>query len=626
MRTLSLLFFSLIFSSVFSQNIMEKEVKTDVNEVTVFLNGAQIVRKKSVDLLKGKTILKFVNLSPFIDSKSIQIKAEGDLTVLAVNHQQNYLNEMEKPAELVDLEEQLDDLEEKIKTETTYLSIIQEEIAFMQVNREIGGKNEPLNVTNWQLASEFYGTRLSSLKLKEIDRNKTLNTLNLQKRKLEDQMNTLTSKKEYPTGEIVVSIDAKNSNVYSFELNYLVENAGWFPSYDIRAKNINEPVQLIYKANIKQDTKVDWTNVKLIFSSADPNVSGVAPELQPYYLNYNTLPPVYSLTTNRVRGKVVNRNGEPLSGATVTVEGTTIGTATDVDGNYSITIPNNSVRLQFSFIGYYSQTLPITGAYVNAVLEESKQDLQEVAILQFADEKKTSEALSGKIAGIDADRSNLRIRGMSSLAIPTARIENQTTVEIEVNTPYSILSDNKIYLVDMEHFNLPASFQYYCVPKIDNDAFLIANIVDWEKYNLLAGEANVFFENTYVGKTLLDVRYASDTLEVSLGRDKNVSVLREKIKDFSGKQFFGNKKEDSRHWKITVKNNKNQAIRMMVIDQVPVSTTDEIEVVVHDISTGRQNAITGEVQWVFELSPNEQKEFDLKYSVKYPKNRNLVVE
>lgn len=120
---------------------MEKEVKTDVNEVTVFLNGAQIVRKKSVDLLKGKTILKFVNLSPFIDSKSIQIKAERDLTVLAVNHQQNYLNEMEKPAELVDLEEQLDDLEEKIKTETSYLSIIQEEIAFMQVNREIGGKN-----------------------------------------------------------------------------------------------------------------------------------------------------------------------------------------------------------------------------------------------------------------------------------------------------------------------------------------------------------------------------------------------------------------------------------------------------------------------------------------------------
>ena len=98
----------------------------------------------------------------------------------------------------------------------------------------------------------------------------------------------------------------------------------------------------------------------------------------------------------------------------------------------------------------------------------------------------------------------------------------------------------------MEFYDLPAFYQYYCVPKIDKDAFLIANIVDWEKYNLLEGEANVFFEDTYVGKTLMDVRYASDTLEISLGRDKKVSVNREKIKDFTNKQFIGNNKEETR--------------------------------------------------------------------------------
>src|SRR5690554_3651924 len=122
----------------------------------------------------------------------------------------------------------------------------------------------------------------------------------------------------------------------------------------------------------------------------------------------------------------------------------------------------------------------------------------------------------------------------------------------------------------MEFYDLPAFYQYYCVPKIDKDAFLIANIVDWEKYNLLEGEANVFFEDTYVGKTLMDVRYASDTLEISLGRDKKVSVNREKIKDYTAKQFIGNKKEETRAWKTTVKNNKNQAINMIILDQVPV--------------------------------------------------------
>lgn len=625
MKTLNILLLSLIFSNVFSQEIIEKEIKTDVNEITVFLDGAQVVRKKAVDLTKGKTIIKFVNLSPFIDAKSVQVKAEGELTVLSVNHQQNFLDKLEKSAELTDLEKQLEIIEDKIKLENTYLSIIKEELTFLQENRDIGGKNEQVSIINLQQTSEFYSSKLTSLKMKEIERNKTLKTLNEQNNNLQNQINTLTSKKEYPTGEILVKVDAKQTNKYSLELTYLVGNAGWFPSYDIRAKNVNEPVQLIYKANVKQDTKVDWSNVKLKFSSADPNVSGVAPELQTYFLNYNTLPPTYKLTSNSVRGRVVDSNGEPLPGANVIVQGTTIGTVTDLEGNYSITIPNNSSQLTYSFIGFNSKTLPITNTVMNIALEESEMELQEVVVVGYGSNKNVSEALQGRVAGVDVDKS-IKIRGTSSLSIPTAQVENQTTVDFEINTPYTVKSDNKNYTVDMEVYDLPAFYQYYCVPKVDKDAFLIANIIDWEKYNLLEGEANVFFEETYVGKTLLDVRYASDTLEISLGRDKKVSVNREKIKDFTDKQFIGNKKEETRAWKTTVKNNKNQTINMIILDQAPVSTIEEIEVNVQNISGAKQNSETGEIKWEFELKPNDKKDFELKYSVKYPKYRNLIVE
>lgn len=625
MKTLNILLLSLIFSNVFSQEIIEKEIKTDVTEVTVFLDGAQVVRKKAVDLTKGKTIIKFVNLSPFIDAKSVQVKAEGELTVLSVNHQQNFLDKLEKSAELTDLEKQLEIIEDKIKLENTYLSIIKEELTFLQENRDIGGKNEQVSIINLQQTSEFYSRKLTSLKMKEIERNKTLKTLNEQKNNLQNQINTLTSKKEYPTGEILVKVDAKQTNKYSLELTYLVGNAGWFPSYDIRAKNVNEPVQLIYKANVKQDTKVDWSNVKLKFSSADPNVSGVAPELQTYFLNYNTLPPTYKLTSNSVRGRVVDSNGEPLPGANVIVQGTTIGTVTDLEGNYSITIPNNSSQLTYSFIGFNSKTLPITNTVMNIALEESEMELQEVVVVGYGSNKNVSEALQGRVSGVDVDKS-IKIRGTSSLSIPTAQVENQTTVDFEINTPYTVKSDNKNYTVDMEVYDLPAFYQYYCVPKVDKDAFLIANIIDWEKYNLLEGEANVFFEETYVGKTLLDVRYASDTLEISLGRDKKVSVNREKIKDFTDKQFIGNKKEETRAWKTTVKNNKNQTINMIILDQAPVSTIEEIEVNVQNISGAKQNSETGEIIWEFELKPNDKKDFELKYSVKYPKYRNLIVE
>lgn len=617
----------MIFSQIFSQEIAEKEVKTEVSEVTVFLDGAQIVRKKSIDLIQGKTLIKFVNLSPFIDAKSVQVKAEGDLTVLSVNHQQNYLDKSKKSAALIELEKQLETLDDKIKIEGTYLSIIKEELMFLQDNRDIGGKNDQVNVTNLQQAASFYSTKLTALKMKEIERNKTLQTLNVQRNDLQNQIRTLTSKKEYPTGEILVKVEAKQASKFSLELNYLVDNAGWFPSYDIRAKNINEPVQLIYKANLKQDTKVDWSNVKLKFSSADPNVSGVAPELQTYFLNYNTLPPTYKLTSNSVRGRVFNSNGEPLPGASVVVEGTTIGTVADMDGNYSITIPNHASNLTYAFIGYNSQTLPVNNPVMNVALDESAVALEEVVVTGYGVRKKQlmSSVYAESPAPVREDKS-YKIRGTNSLAIPTAQVENQTTVDFEIKTPYTIKSDNKNYSVDMAYYDLPAFYQYYCVPKIDKDAFLIANIVDWEKYNLLDGEANVFFEDTYVGKTLLDVRFASDTLEISLGRDKKVSVNREKIKDFSDKQFIGNKKEETRAWKTTVKNNKNQPIKMIILDQVPVSTSEEIEVNVQKISGAKHNLETGEIKWEFELKPGDKKELELKYSVKYPKNRNLIVE
>ena len=616
-----ILLLCLIFSNSYSQEIIEKKITTTVKEVTVFLEGAQITRKKTVELKQGKTILKFSDLSPFIDAKSVQVKAHGNITVLAVNHQQNFIDKLDKQQDLVDLESKLKVIEDNIILERAYLDILTEELDFLKANRNIGGKNEELSVLNLKNASNFFGAKLTELKLNKIKRNKTVERLYEEKQHLKNQVNTISGKKDFPNGEILVKVDAKQNSKISFELSYVVENARWFPTYDIRAKNVDEPIELIYKANVTQDTKVNWNNVKLKLSSANPNVSGVAPELKAYFLNYNTRPPVYNRETNEVSGVVLDENNLPLIGATVLVDGTTIGTSTDFDGKYSITIPNNGAFLTFSYVGYTSQKKPIQSAVINVSLE-ADASLEEVVVTGLGvsrRDKKISRKLEGRVTGIEVRESN-------SLAIPTVQIENQTTVDFEIKTPYTIKSDNKSYSVDIEAHELPAFYQYYCVPKIDKDVFLIANVSNWEQYNLLEGEANLFFEGTYVGKTLLDVRYATDTLQISLGRDKNINVKREKIKEFTTKRFIGSKKEESRGWDIDIKNNKSQQINMLLFDQVPVSTLEEIKVEVLETSAGKHDPKTGEIKWEFKIGPSESKKFSLNYFVKYPKYRKLIIE
>ncbi len=142
----------------------------------------------------------------------------------------------------------------------------------------------------------------------------------------------------------------------------------------------------------------------------------------------------------------------------------------------------------------------------------------------------------------------------------------------------------------------------------------------------MEGEANIFFEDTYIGKTLLGTGQISDTLDLSLGRDKKVSIRREQAKAFTSKKFIGSKKEETKTWTIIVRNNKPQAIRISISDQIPVSVNSEIEVEGINLSNAQYDEKTGELKWELNMEPNEKKELEIKYVVKYPKNRTLFVE
>lgn len=626
MKKILTLVLMVLCAGAFAQEKKDIVVKSDITDATVFINGAQVIRKKAVDITPGKSTLKFVGLSPYLDAKSVQVKVNGQITVLSVNHQLNYIDSAAQSKSVDQLLEKKKTIEDKLTVEKTSLDIVNEEFSFLKDNRAIGGKNQEVSLNNLKETSNFYRERIATLKMKELEINKSIDNLQAEKAKLENQIRQISTTPKQPTSEVLVKVDAKNPIRCEMELSYYVNNAGWFPSYDIRAKSIEDPIELTYKANIHQNTLEDWKNVRLKLSSTNPNQGNVAPQLQTYFLNYSTTPPRYNVTSNQVSGRIIDaETNEAIPGASIIIKGSTIGTSSDVNGAYSLSLPNNSCELQVSFIGYLPQVLRVNSPSMNVYLRPDMQKLDEVVVTAYGI-KRESASEEGNRRGTGGASKPLRIRGASSLAIPVAQVENQTSVEFEIKTPYTISSDNKSTTVEIESYAMDAGFEYYCVPKVDKDAFLIANITNWEPYNLLEGEANIFFENTFVGKSVLDVRHISDTLSLSLGRDKSVQVKREKAKELTTKKLFASKKEDSRTWHISVRNGKKAPISMILYDQVPVSTNDEIEVTTETLSGGNLNKEKGEVKWTFKLDPSAKKEIDLKYTVKYPKERTLNIE
>ncbi len=628
MKRIAFLFCLFFCLSLTAQEKKDIVLKTEVSDVTVFIKGAQITRKTSANFPAGRSIVRITGISPFIDSQSVQFKADGEITVLSVNYQLNYSDSLKQSVESEQLFKQLKELGEKIKVENTNKEIISEELAFIRENKKIGGA-EGVNIVNLKAASVYYGERISELKMKELETEKKIKKLSDEKNSLDRRLSTAGNTKIEPSGEVLLQVECKSAVRIPIELSYFVNNAGWYPSYDIRAKSISEPIGLVYKANIIQQTKEDWKNVQMKISSVNPGLGNVIPKLRTYYLDYYSRPPRYDGNdlSNLVRGTIVDTSGESLIGVSITIKGSTIGTVTDMDGKFSLAIPSEGGELTFSYVGMKTQTRPISNGYMHIVMEEDEKVLNEVVVVGYGVQQKfLSDSLAERASVIQVRGSSSIQEKSKAFPVPVEQAENQTSVEFNIQTPYTILSGNKNTTVEMAHYSIPASYEYYCIPKIDKDAFLLANIPDWEQYNLLEGEANIFFENTYIGKTILDVRYSSDTLNISLGRDKNVSVQREKIKEYTSQKFLASKSESTRGWKISVKNNKSQPISMVLFDQIPVSTVQEIEVSPENLSGAVLNKETGEMKWKFEVQPLKKNEFELKYKVKYPKGRTLTIE
>ena len=515
-----------------------QKVASKVQKVTVFLKGAQVTRTAAVNINAGTTDLIFNNISPNIDPQSIQVHANGEFTILSVKHEMNYLSSASnKTQQLSDLHAKQKSINDKITMLNNMLAIYQAEETVIAKNQSVKAENATLDVLKLKQALDFQTERLTMLKQKEQDAGNQIATLYTERQQYDNQINEINNGQTTATSNIVVTVSSKTALQSIFSVSYLTADASWYASYDIRAKNVNGPLTIVYKANVLQRSGEDWKNVKLTLSTGLPSNNAIKPELMPYYLNvYN----VNKALRGRVAGVAVNRDEDKESNQLAEVV---------VASGYAKSIPVNV-------------------------------DMQEA----------------------------------------------QTSVEFNIENPYSVTNDSKACQVEINEVNVNATYQYYAAPKISTDVFLTASVTDLNKYNLLSGDANVFFEGTYIGKSRIDMQAMSDTLNLSLGNDKGILVKRTLEKNLTQNQTFGSNKKETKSWVIEVKNRKNQKVNLLVEDQIPVSQNSSIEVEAQETSGVKPDATTGKVSWNLTLNSQDDKKLQLKYMVKYPKSQSVIVQ
>ena len=575
-----------------------------INKVTVFTNGAQVERSKSVILVPGEQVVTFTGFSPYMDKKSLQ--AEDDVKAV----------------------------ERRIQQTKDEQEMLTAQLELVKTNCSVAGRTVATPLANIKELNAYYAQQVLSVKKRSQELEEQLQKLNDELKRKQDTCDSIAKLKLKNITEIDVKLEAKQAGRADFDITYYVKNAGWFPSYDIRSNSIKEPLQLSYKANIYQNTREEWKNVPVTLSSANPTRSNVAPQLKTYWLDYGLSAPTYSFDSDgsTVSGKIVDaEDGSPIVGASIIIKGAQIGTVSDIDGYYSITLPQDHRQLSFTYIGYQTQTRTATpGSTLNIRMKEDEQRLEEVTVVGYGTSKK------GRKSKGEVLKARESIPMMEDLAVEEEMDESEVIsvnqqqaqfgYEFDIKQLLTLPDGGKTTTTEITRHQLPATYEYRGIPKIDKESFLVADATDWQKLNLMEGEANVYFDNSFVGKSILDPNVSSDTLHFSMGRDQSIRVQRIKVSESSTRRFFGSNQEQTMKWRITVKNNRQESVNITVFDQAPISRNTSIEVSMEELSDGQFDKQTGIIKWPLQLQPGEQRDLILQYKVKYPKNRRLTIE
>lgn len=262
----------------------EKTISSKIEEVVVFTAGAQVTHVGQVSLKVGENIIRIKGLPASIDPQSIQVKGNSAYTIMSIKHQVVYGDELMSPR-VKELRDSLEEMQFKLAEIQMQRDIINQERTLLVNNYSIKGANSVITAEDITEVADMVKERLKINGYKGIELNSKESKVQETIAAIQNRLAVLQSNSNNNPSVIDLVLLSKNETRSEIKFQYFVANAGWVPSYDLRADDVSSPIDFSYKARVYQSTGLDWEDVKLTISTGNPSVSGQLPVLNPWWLN-----------------------------------------------------------------------------------------------------------------------------------------------------------------------------------------------------------------------------------------------------------------------------------------------------------------------------------------------------
>ena len=528
------LFAALLLSSLFHVSAAEIKVDAKMNRAQVYLHGAQVFHTTEVRLPAGTSRIVFDGIAESLNAATLRTALKGDATFVSMNERLDMPIDSAAPGfkNIKKLQDSITVLTYHIEDKQAEKAVLEEEQKYIS-GQLIAPRRDslPLDIDRVERTADFIGRRLGALKLNLVAVNRAIVETQRHMQQLQDSIRSLNTGK--PRHEVVVTIYTQRATTLDLGISYMIDQAGWSPTYDIRVPDIDKGMELDYKALVWQNSGINWEDIAISVSTRNPGENSNHPVVNPWMIGF--------AAPRRADGSL---------------------NSDDMEMVQTYDLHANAVRAQIN---------------------------------QFAFE-----------------------------TVPTMDPQGANrVVEFTTTVPATIPTGGEAHMVSLQSHDLKPLYEYYAVPRLDPDAFLLARITGWSKYNLLPGSVNVYFRENFVGTTQLDPFSVTDTISVSLGRDRNVVVKRESRINAEESSFLGNDIERTFDYTIFIRNTYSQPITLTLEEPIPKAAVEDIEVDIDEDDDGEFHRQKNSLRWRLELAASASIQKNIRYSVKHPADRQL---